>query len=114
MRTKSFHHFKRRSSFEICLEIIELCNHPGLPLSRLMTRANLNHTKIKHILFKLIEDKLIETETRPRSFTGQKRDTDYFIRTREGDWILKEHSMGSQRTASEGTPLQSRSMQSRA
>ena len=90
MRKKSFEKLHRRSSSEIGLEIVSLCNYPGLPLTRLMTRANLNHTKLREILFMLIEDRLIKTDTRKISYTGQKRETAYYVTTPEGDQALQE------------------------
>ncbi|MBA7491399.1 hypothetical protein ES702_01944 [subsurface metagenome] len=50
--------------------------------------SNLNYKLLKDILFGLIENEIINRETRKISYDGQKRETKYYIRTREGDKIL--------------------------
>lgn len=82
--------FTRRSHFEICMEIIELCQIPGLPFTRLMSKANISWRPLMEILVNLIEGDIIEVETRSLSFVGYKRETDYYIRTNEGDEIVSQ------------------------
>lgn len=50
-----------------------------------MYSANLNYKLLSELLFGLIERELIKKETRPTSFDGQKRVTDWYHRTPEGD-----------------------------
>lgn len=88
MRTE----LSRRSRFELCFEIIELCKFPGLPISRLSSNARVPANRLSDLLFKLIEDQLIHVETRPRSVTGDKRKTDYYVRTPEGENILNDYT----------------------
>ena len=80
----------RRSRFEVLMEILDLCVFPGLSCSSIINRANINHGVFHDLLFGLIDDKLINVETRPRSVSGQKRETDYFLRTPDGDKLLNE------------------------
>lgn len=72
------------------MEIIALCNAPGLSRSGLVTKANVNSVKISDILFGLIEDKLLKTETRKYSPGGFRMNTDYYIRTNDGDHLIKD------------------------
>lgn len=93
---------QRRSRFEICIEIIELCQYPGLPITRLIHAANYSWGPLRRILFGLLRGELIEIETRPESFTGEKRKTDYYVRTLEGDEVLsKFNEIREQLTMSE-------------
>ena len=94
----------RRSRFELCMEIIGLCNSPGLSRSGLVTKANVNSSRIREILFGLIEDKLLKTETRKFSPGGFRLDTDYFIRTREGDALIKDFKAVKKRITTKGAP----------
>ena len=80
----------RRSRFELLVEIIELCKFPGLPKTYIARNAGINSFRLNDILFGLIEDKLIKIETRPRSLLGQKRKTDYFIRTPDGETFIQD------------------------
>ena len=80
----------RRSRFEVLMEIIELCQHPGLSRQSLLIEANINHGKLHDLLFGLIDDQLIDVETRPNSVSGQKRETDYFLRTPDGDQLIND------------------------
>lgn len=95
---------KRRSSFDICFEIIQLCNYPGLSQSKLLTRANLNHGLLKKILFGLIEGELIKVETRPLSPEGHQVETDYYFRTEEGKEILDKFEDIRGRLTRSGSP----------
>jgi len=95
---------KRRSSFDICFEIIQLCNYPGLSQGKLLTRANLNHGSLKKILFGLIEGELIKVETRPVSSEGHKIETDYYFRTDEGKAILDKFNEIRGRLTRSGSP----------
>ena len=72
------------------MEIIDLCQIPGLPMTRLQIRANLCHSLLKVLLFGLLDEKLIEVETRPLAFDGSKRVTEYYVRTKDGDEILDQ------------------------
>lgn len=72
------------------MEILELCVFPGLSCSSILNRANINHGVFHDLLFGLIDDKLINVETRPHSISGQKRETDYFLRTPKADKLLNE------------------------
>ena len=93
----------RRSRFELCMEIIALCNHPGLSRSGLVTKANVNSSKIREILFGLIDDKLLKTETRKHSPGGFRLNTDFYIRTREGDSLIKDFNEVKKRISTEGS-----------
>ena len=93
---------RRRSRFELCMEIIDLCNAPGLSRSGLVTKANVNSSHIREILFGLIEDQLLKTETRKFSPGGFRLKTDYFIRTREGDDLVKDFKDVRERITLEG------------
>lgn len=81
---------QRRSKFEVCLEIIELCQYPGIPLTRLCRDARVNWDPLKEILSSLLTGELLRIETRPLSFTGDRRKTDYYVRTSEGDKVHKK------------------------
>lgn len=72
------------------MTIIELCQIPGIPKTKLMYSANVNYNLLIELLFGLIEAEIIEKETRPRSYVGQKRDTVWYQRTREGDEIYSK------------------------
>ena len=95
---------RRRSRFELCMEIIDLCNSPGLTRSSIVTKANINSSRIREILFGLIEDRLLKTETRKYSPAGGRLDTDYYIRTREGDDLIKDFKNVRSRITKEGPP----------
>jgi len=95
---------KRRSSFDICFEIIQLCNYPGISQAKLLTRANLNHRSLKKILFSLIEGELINVETRPISPDGLKVETDYYFRTEDGKMILDQFNEIKGRLTKSGSP----------
>lgn len=94
---------RRRSRFELCMEIIGLCNSPGLARSGIVTKANVNSSKIKEILFGLIDDKLLITETRKYSPGGFKLKTDYYIRTKEGDALIEDFNDVKKRITIEGS-----------
>ncbi len=79
----------RRSRFELIIEIIELCVSPGLPLTRLGSDARVNTDKLSDILMELVTGELISVETRSRSFVGDKRQTDFYIRTLDGDAMIQ-------------------------
>ena len=80
----------RRSRFELIIEIIELCVSPGLPITRLGSDARVNTDKLSTILMELVTGDLISVETRSRSFVGDKRETDFYIRTSDGDELIKD------------------------
>ncbi len=84
------------------MEIIELCNAPGLSRSGVVTKANVDSSKIRQILFGLIADRLLKTETRKFSPGGYKMKTDYYIRTREGDDLIKDFQNVRKRISTEG------------
>lgn len=93
----------RRSRFELCMEIIGLCNAPGLSRSEIVTKANVNSSRIREILFGLIDDQLLKTETRKHSPGGFRLNTDYLIRTREGDELIKDFKDVRKRISTEGS-----------
>ncbi len=95
---------KRRSRFELCMEILGLCKSPGLTRSSLVMKANVNSGRISSILFALVDDRLLRTETRKTAPSGNRRDTDYFIRTREGDDLIKDFKNVRSRITKEGAP----------
>jgi len=103
----------RRSRFEICMEILELCVPPGIPRVALLRKANLNNGKLHDILFGLLDDHVIKIETRPRSFSGQKRDTDYYLRTEYGDEIIRNFRELKSRLTTSGSPSASGSRRSK-
>lgn len=86
------------------MEIIELCQHPGLSRDSLRIKANINHGKLHDLLFGLIDDQLIDVETRPNSVSGQKRETDYFLRTPDGDKLLINFKEIRARLTRSGSP----------
>ena len=79
-----------RSRFEILMIILELCVNPGASCSSLLNKANINHEVFHDLVFGLIDDQLINVETRPLSVSGQKRETDYFLRTPKGDQLIND------------------------
>lgn len=99
----------RRSRFELCMEIIGLCKSPGLARSSLVTKANVNSAFIIDILFGLVNDRLLETETRKISPKGKRRITDYYILTPEGAELIKDFHDVRGRITSQGAQSESRS-----
>ena len=95
---------KRRSRFEICMEIIGLCQTPGLSRASLETKANVRYRTILPILFGLIDDQILRTETRKISPRGLKRSTEYFIRTPEGDALNADIEAIKERLSMLGAP----------
>ena len=95
---------KRRSKFEICLEIIELCQIPGIPLTLLARDSRVNWAPLKDILSALVSGEIIKTEIRPLSPTGHKRKTEYYIRTAEGDNVLIKFKEIEKRISISGSP----------
>ena len=95
----------RRSRFELCMEIIGLCNSPGLSRSGLVTKANVTSSRIHEILFGLIDDQLLKTENRKYSPGGFRmmKGTDYYIRTQEGDDLIKDFNGVKERITIEGS-----------
>ena len=93
---------KRRSRFELLVEIIELCKFPGIPKTFLSRNARINSYRLNDILFGLIEDKLIKVETRPQSQLGQKRKTEYFIRTPDGETFIRDFTGLRERSTRSG------------
>ena len=81
---------KRRSKFEVCFEIIELCQYPGIPISRLVRDARMNIDPLRKILSTMLTGELLRIETKPLSISGDRRKTDYYIRTPEGDELHKQ------------------------
>ena len=80
----------RRSRFELIVEIIELCVTPGLPITRLGSDARVNTHKLSDILMELVTGDLISVETRSRSYAGAHRETDFYIRTSDGDELIED------------------------
>lgn len=69
-----------------------------------MTRANVSYKKLLPILFGLIDDQLLRAETRKFSPMGSKIKTDYYVRTREGDTLIKDFDDLTGRISLEGAP----------
>jgi len=90
------------------MEIIELCQYPGLPKTRLMNVSNLSWKTFKNIIFSLIDQELIEVETRDISYSGQDRVTDYFIRTSQGDDTIVQFKSLREKLSIEGAPSKSK------
>jgi predicted transcriptional regulator len=80
----------RRSRLELIMEIIELCRGPGLPLTRLGSEARVNTSKLSDILMELVTGEIISVETRSQSFSDYKRETDFYVRTSEGDELIRD------------------------
>lgn len=80
----------RRSRFELIVEILDRCVSPGLPITRLGSDARVTTDKLSDILMELVTGDLISVETRSRSFIGDKRETDFYIRTSDGDELIKD------------------------
>lgn len=97
---------KRRSRFELIIEVIELCVFPGLPKTRLSTCSNINSDKLSDILMELVTGELLEVETRPRSFAGNKRETDFYVRTSDGDELIRDIKGVKERLSIEGVHSQ--------
>ena len=95
---------KRRSRFELLVEIIELCKFPGLPKTYLARNVRTNTGMITDVLFGLVEDKLIRVETRPRSRLGQRRETEFFVRTPDGDSFIRDFTGVRERLTKSGAP----------
>ena len=87
------------------MEIIGLCNSPGLSRSGLVTKANVTSSRINEILFGLINDKLLKTENRKYSPGGFRmmKGTEYYIRTNEGDDLIKDFNDVKKRISTEGS-----------
>ena len=94
----------RRSKFEICIEIIELCQIPGIPLTRLILASRVNWSPLKDILSALVSGELLKTEIRPFNPLGHKRKTEYYVRTEEGDKVLTKVNEIKRRIAMWGSP----------
>lgn len=103
----------RRSRLEIIMELLDLCVRPGLPRAALLTKAHLHTSKLHDILFGLLDDRMIKVETRPRSFSGQKRDTDYYLRTDHGDEIMSNFRELTSHLTTVGSPSRSGSNKSK-
>ena len=95
---------KKRTKFELNVEIIELCQYPGISLTRLVRFSRINWNPIKEILSTLISGELLKIETRPHSETGQKRETNYYVRTAEGDKALIKFKETRKRISMSGSP----------
>lgn len=85
------------------MEIIGLCQSPGLSRSGLVTKANVNSSKLMKILFGLIDDQLLRIETRKTSSAGLRRVTDYYLRTIEGDALIKDFQEVKERISTSGS-----------
>lgn len=92
----------RRSRFELIIEIIELCVSPGLPITRLGSDARVNTHKLSDILMELVTGDLISVETRPLSFAGDNRVTDFYIRTSDGDELIDDITLVRKRLSRPG------------
>lgn len=104
----------RRSRFELLVEIIELCKFPGLSRSRINRDLRGNSTTVNEILFGLLDSGLLKVETRPRSQLGQKRETDFYLRTTKGDQFHHDFMTLKERSTRLGAQTQSEPPQSRA
>ena len=94
----------RRSRFEICLEIIELCQTPGIPVTPLGLASRCTYATLKEILSSLLTGELLKIETRPISYSGGKRKTNYYVRTVEGDKVLTKFNEIEKRISMSGSP----------
>ena len=97
----------RRSRFELIVEIIDLCVSPGLPITRLGSEARVTTDKLSDILYELVTGELISVETRSHSFIGDKRETDYYVRTPDGDEMISEITGIRKRLSRPGAPTRS-------
>ncbi len=97
----------RRSRFEIIIETLELCRGAGLPKSRLSQLANVNTEKLSDILLELMTGELVSVETRSRSYSGQGRETDFYLRTEDGDTLIERFSLVKKRLTRPGAPTRS-------
>jgi len=95
---------QRRSKFELCIEIIELCQNPGIPSTPLGLIARCNYATLKEILSSLLTGEILRIETRPIGYTGYKRKTDYYVRTAEGDKVLTKFNEIEKRISMSGSP----------
>jgi predicted transcriptional regulator len=86
------------------VEIIELCRGSGLPKTQLGREANVGIDKLSDILLELMTGDLISVETRSRSFSGDKRETDFYLRTRDGDTLIERFSEVRERLSTPGAP----------
>ena len=86
------------------MAIIELCQLPGLPITRVMTRANVSFSTVKTVLFALIDDQLIKVETRPLDFNEKNRETDFYVLTEKGDQVRTDFNELKQRISTSGSP----------
>lgn len=90
------------------MEIIKLCQIPGLPKTRIMSSANISWNLLKSVLFSLVDEELIEVKTRPLTPDGHKRETDFYIRTQEGDKILHDFIELKERISTSEVPKRSK------
>lgn len=97
----------RRSRFEIIIEILEACQGQGLPKNRIGNRVGVHAHKVKDVLVELVTGELIESQTRPFSFSGQERETVWFSRTREGDQVMRDFKGARERLSTPGARSQS-------
>jgi len=95
---------KRRSRFELLVEIIELCKFPSISKTYLMGNVRTNHGTLTDILFGLVEDKMIKIETRPHSRLGKRRETDYFLMTPDGETFIQDFTGLKERLTKSGAP----------
>lgn len=86
------------------MSIIELCQLPGLPITRVMTSANVSWSTVKTVLFALIDDQLIKVDTRPLSLDGKKRETDFYVLTEEGDQLRTDFNEMKEKLSISGSP----------
>jgi predicted transcriptional regulator len=81
---------ERRTHFDLCAEIIELCKYPGAPVSHLARSSGIRVPKAHGFLRSLIEGELIRTELRETSPHGLNRRTKYYITTPDGEKVLRD------------------------
>jgi predicted transcriptional regulator len=98
---------RRRSRLELIIEVIELCVYPGLPLTRLGLKSRVSTDKLSDILMELVTGDLLSVETRSRSFSGHNRETDFYIRTSEGDELIRDFTGVKERLPRPGAQTRS-------
>lgn len=81
---------KRRSRLEVIFDVLRLLKGQGLPKARIVSGANVNHGILAEIIFGLFEKELVSSEIRDRSFSGFKRETEWFFLTPEGQEIVED------------------------
>jgi hypothetical protein len=64
--------------------------------------ASVGLDKLSDILLELMTGELISVETRSRSLSGDKRETDFYLTTRDGDVLIERFSLVKKRLTRPG------------